>query len=113
MRARLIKCIVGAAAVAIACAAALLPAPVSPRTEGLAVPVGQEAPYGGEICVLIRGDGVAFPGSYALPYGTTYGELFALAGFAGESPYPADAPVRYGEDAVLGADGVWRIEIVV
>ena len=39
--------------------------------------------------------------------------LHPMAGFAGESPYPADAPVRYGEDAVLGADGVWRIEIVV
>ena len=113
MRAGLVKFIAGAAALILAGGAALLPALVPPRTDGLAVPAGQTAPFDGTLYVSVQGEGVAFPGSYAVPYGTTYGELFALAGFAGESPYPPEAPVRMGQDAVLGRDGIWRVYIVV
>ena len=70
-------------------------------------------PFDGYLYAIVQGEGVAFPGSYRIPHGTTYGELFALAGYAGSSPYPLDEAVRLGEDAVLGEDGVWRAYIVV
>ena len=75
MRAGLVKFIAGAAALILAGGAALLPVLVPPRTDGLAVPAGQTAPFDGTLYVSVQGEGVAFPGSYAVPYGTTYGEL--------------------------------------
>lgn len=113
MRAALVKFCAAAAAVAVCVAVALLPALAPPKQEGLLTPVRQSAPFDGYFYAIVQGEGVAFPGSYRIPHGTTYGELFALAGYAGNSPYPLDEEVRLGEDAVLGEDGVWRAYIVL
>ncbi len=113
MRAALVKFCAAAAAVAICAAVALLPALSPPRQEGFASPVRQSAPFDGYLYAVVQGEGVAFPGSYRIARGTTYGELFALAGFSGSSPYPLEEEVRLGEDAVLGEDGIWRAYIVV
>lgn len=113
MRAALVKCCAAAVAVVLCTAVALLPAIAPPKQEGLFTLVRQSAPFDGYLYAIVQGEGVAFPGSYCIPHGTTYGELFALAGYAGSSPYPLDEAVRLGEDAVLGEDGVWRAYIVV
>ena len=55
MRAGLVKFIAGAAALILAGGAALLPVLVPPRTDGLAVPAGQTAPFDGTLYVSVQG----------------------------------------------------------
>ncbi len=85
-------------------ALAMLPFAAPPAKDGMTCSVYEKIEYDNTICVLIQGEQVVYPGTYRVSYDCTYGELFDLAGFTGESKYVRSACIAWENIALVGGE---------
>lgn len=103
---RTIACFLfGALFFCILAAAALLPSLAALREEPVSAGYAEQFSAESLVRVIVRGDASADGVQMLVPYGSTYGEVFALAGVAGDTAgYDLFAPLSFEDAYVIGGE---------
>ncbi len=98
--------------IAVVAAAAILPSVAKPESGAVQQKDEAEFSFDDTFVVFVQGEGVSAPGRYTFAYGTTYGELFSVAGVREVPPeFDCNARVRM-TDAVL-VDGEYVLYLIL
>lgn len=96
----------------VVAAIALLPVATTPSGLPIKTRTSAEIVYAPAMHVIVQGDCVSNPGAYTLPFGSTYRELFCVAGVV-DPPSKIDAEAKIAYDDVVLIDGTYYIYLVL